>query len=178
MLIILTGKTASGKDTVIARILKKYPNFRKVLTTTSRAPRDKEKNGVDYNFISGGEFKQKITQGEFLEYVEYGGNFYGTEKTQINRSDNLIWKIDPSMAGKVKSLFEESIVIYINCDNDIVLKRLRDRGLSDREIQKRIQDDQKFWQQYGQNYDYVIENTSGKLDLTVEKVTRIINEAA
>lgn len=174
MLIVLTGKTASGKDTVIAAILKRYPNFRKILTTTSRAPRDKEKNGVDYNFISGGKFKQKITRGEFLEYVQYGGNFYGTEKSQIKRADDLIWKIDPSMAGKAKSLFENSIVIYINCDGEVVLKRLQNRGLSEEEIQKRIQDDQKFWQQYGQNYDYVVENTPGKLTETVDKINKII----
>lgn len=175
MLLILTGKTASGKDTIMRRILAKYPEMGRVITTTSRPPRPGEKQGLDYNFFSPEEFRQKIEAGDFIEYVEYGGNFYGTEKSQINPDDDLIWKIDPSMAGKAKSLFENSKVIYINCDARVILKRLRDRGLSEEEIQKRIQDDQRFWQQYGQNYDYVIENTPGKLDQTVEKVTRIIN---
>lgn len=174
MVIVLTGKTASGKDTVMKQILAKYPRMSRVITTTSRTPRKGEKNGVDYNFISESEFRKKINSGEFLEYVEYGGNFYGTEKSQINLSDNLIWKIDPSMAGKVKSLFENSKVIYINCDGEVILKRLRDRGLSDREIQKRIQDDQKFWQQYRDNYDFILENIPGKLAETVDKISKII----
>ncbi len=157
-------------------IMVKYPRMSKVITTTSRPPRPGEKNGVDYNFLSREEFQQKINSGDFLEYVEYGGNFYGTEKSQINQALDLIWKIDPSMAGKVKNLFKNSIVIYINCDGEVVLKRLRDRLLSEEEIQKRIQDDQKFWQQYGQNYDFVIENTPGKLEKAVDKISKIIAE--
>lgn len=174
MLIILTGKTASGKDTLIAKILEKYPNFKKVLTTTSRIPRNGEARGVDYNFISLGEFKQKIAQGVFLEHVEYGGNFYGTEKTQINESDNLIWKIDPSMAGKAKDLFPQSRVIYITCDDQTVLERLKTRSLSKEEIQKRMQDDLRFWNLYQDKYDYIVENTPGELGDTILNLSQII----
>ncbi|MBI3103713.1 hypothetical protein HYZ05_02120 [Candidatus Daviesbacteria bacterium] len=176
MLIVLTGKTASGKDTLIKRILVKYPNFKKVLTTTSRTPRQDEVDGVDYNFIPRPEFKQKIDHGDFLEYVEYGGNFYGTEKPQINLAEDLIWKIDPSMAGKVKLVFPECIIIYIATDNETVLKRLKERGFSDEEINKRMQADQKFWDLYHASYDYVVENVPGKLDETIEKIVKIIED--
>ncbi len=175
MLLILTGKTASGKDTLIAGILQKYPNFKKVLTSTSRSPRQGEKNKVDYNFVSQSEFKQKITRGDFLEYVEYGGNFYGTEKTQINPAGNLIWKIDPSMAGRAKKLFPDSISIYITADNQVVLERLRERGLSKEETEKRIQDDQRFWDEYKDKYDYIIDNVPGKLNQTVDEIVNIIS---
>lgn len=173
-LIIITGKTASGKDTLISRILQKYPDFRKVLTTTSRTPRNGEKNGVDYNFISENEFKRKIKQGDFLEYVEYGGNYYGTEKSRISPWENLIWKIDPSMAGKAKSVFENSKIIYITCDEESVLKRLKGRGLSEEEIQKRMADDKKIWNQYKDSYDYVVENVPGKLNQTIDEIVNII----
>lgn len=174
MLIILTGKTASGKDTLIAKILQKYPNFKKVLTSTSRPEREGEKKGVDYNFLSEDEFRQKIGQDDFLEYVKYGGNYYGTEKSQIKHEENLIWKIDPSMAGKSKELFPDSISIYITAGNQVVLQRLRDRGLSGQEISKRMQDDQKFWEQYKDNYDFVVENVPGELDQTIDKISQII----
>lgn len=177
MLIILTGKTASGKDTLIAGLLQKYPGFKKVLTTTTRPPREGEINNVDYNFIPEQDFKQKIDYGDFLEYVEYGGNFYGTEKSRINPKENLIWKIDPSMAGKAKKLFPGSISIYITVDNQVVLERLRERGLSDAEIAKRMQDDQKFWDLYKDKYDYIIENVPGKLDQAIDKIINIVDAA-
>lgn len=175
MLLIITGKTASGKDTIILRILNKYPNFKKVLTSTSRSSRNNEKNNLDYIFLTEAEFRQKIDQGDFLEYVEYGGNFYGTEKSQINEADDLIWKIDPSMAGKAKELFPNCLVIYITCEKNAVLERLKDRGLSDEEIAKRTQDDQKFWDLYHDKYDYVVENIPGDLESALSKIYQIID---
>lgn len=177
MLLILTGKTASGKDTLISEILQKYPDFKKVLTITSRLPREGEVSGIDYNFISESEFKQKIEQEDFLEYVEYGGNYYGTEKSRINDDENLIWKIDPSMAGKAKELFPDSISIYIRVDNQVVLDRLRERGLSEEDIAKRMQDDLKFWDLYRDKYDHVVENVPGNLQLAIDKIRQIINTA-
>ncbi len=176
MLIILTGKTAAGKDTIIARILDKYPNFRKVLTTTSRNPRKGEKNGVDYNFISEEEFIYKIKKGDFLEHVKYGGNYYGTEKYQVNTTDDLIWKIDPSMAGKAKEIFPDSKIIYINVDDRVVLERLKKRGIGGEELQERIADDQNFWEQFKNKYDFVVENVPGKLEETVDKIYNILEK--
>lgn len=175
MLIIITGKTASGKDTIIAGLLQKYSDFKKVLTSTSRSIREGEVNGVDYNFLAEDKFRQKIDQGDFLEYVEYGGNFYGTEKSRIREDEDLIWKIDPSMAGKAKQLFPDSISIYITVDDQVVLERLRERGLSEEDIAKRMQDDQKFWDLYKDKYNYIIENVPGKLDETVSKIIKIID---
>ena len=174
-LIVITGKTASGKDTVVSKLLSKYPDLKKIVTTTTRTPRKGEVNEVDYNFITEAEFRQKISNGELIEYVEYGGNLYGTEKNQLNSKENLIWKIDPSMAGKTKELFSNSIVIYITADNQTILERLQKRGLSDEEIQKRMQDDQKFWDLYQNKYDYVVENVAGKLDQTVDEIVKIIS---
>ena len=176
MLLVITGKSASGKDTIIAKILEKYPNFKKVLTTTTRPPRKGEINGIDYNFISETEFIDKIQKQEFLEHVKYGGNYYGTEKSRITPEGNLIWKIDPSMAGKAKEVFPDSKVIYITADDKVVLERLKIRGIDGEEFQERMADDQEFWDQYKNKYDYVIENVPGKLDETVNRVAKIINE--
>lgn len=173
-LIVITGKTASGKDTIISKILTNFPNLKRIVTTTSRAMREGERDGVDYHFISRDEFKQKMARGELLEYVEYGGNYYGTEKSRINLGENLIWKIDPSMAGKAKQLFLDSISIYITVNNQVVLQRLRERGLSEEEIAKRMADDAKIWDQYKNNYDFIIENVPGKLDEAVAKIINIL----
>ncbi|MBI2337776.1 guanylate kinase [Candidatus Daviesbacteria bacterium] len=188
-LIILTGKTASGKDTVMAKLLLQSKDIKRIVTTTSRTPRAGEKNGVDYNFISESDFRQKAEDGNFVEWVEYGGNLYGTEKTQImnNLDSGLIWRIDPSRAGQIKGfigktfnqnisaeLLERVLVIYLTVDDPVILQRLKKRGLSEEEIDKRMTEDKLFWQQYHDAYDYVVENITGRLDETVDKIVKII----
>lgn len=179
-LIILTGKTASGKDTIMSKLLSRFPDFKRVVTTTSRGPRGGEKDGVDYLFLSEPDFRHKIDMGDFIEYVEYGGNLYGTEKTQItDRLENgLIWRIDPSRAGQIRELIKGSkvIVIYLTVDDEAILKRLQGRGLSQQEIEKRMAEDARFWQKYKDNYDFVVENIPGKLNQTVDKIIQIIEK--
>lgn len=176
MIIILTGKTASGKDTIQFELLRKYPNLKRVITTTSRVPRKGEENGIAYHFISEESFRQKISNEDFLEHVSYGGNLYGTEKKGLEkiRQQDLIWRIDPSMAGKAKALFPESLIIYITVDDKTVLARLKKRGLPTEEIEKRLQDDQKFWDLYHDKYDYIVENIPGKLSQTLDQIYQII----
>jgi len=189
VLIILTGKTASGKDTIKSSLLKKYPNLKKVLTTTSRTPRPNENNGVDYLFLSREEFEEKIAQNAFAEYVEYGGNLYGTQKTELEQALKVdtLWKIDPSRAGEVREflkrafpedlsseLIKRVLVIYINASDEDILKRLQKRNLTQEEIQKRMFDDKKIWDQYKNSYDFVIENVSNMLDNTLDKIEQII----
>lgn len=175
MLIVLTGKTTSGKDTVMAAVLAKFPNLKRVVSTTSRAPRKMEKNGIDYNFVSRQEFEKKIEQGEFLEHVEYGGNLYGTEKSQILENQDMIWRIDPGRAGQIRELIDIPVkVIYLTVDDFVVLERLKKRGLSAFDIEKRMAEDKKYWEQYKDNYDFVIENIPGKLDQTIDRIVKII----
>lgn len=191
MFLILTGKTASGKDTIKFQLLKNYPNLKKVLTTTSRAPRDGEQKEVDYHFLSREEFEDKIRSDEFAEYVEYGGNLYGTYKKELEQALNsdILWKIDPSRAGEAREFIKRAFpnpladelneklkVIYINTQDEVVLERLQKRGLNPGEIEKRMADDKRIWAEYGQNYDFVVENTPGKLEETLKKVTQIIEK--
>lgn len=182
MIIILTGKTASGKDTVMFQLLSRLPDLKRVVSTTSRIPRNGEKNHVDYNFISEEEFRGEINAGDFIEWVEYGGNLYGTEKAQISDSliGDLIWRIDPSRAGKIRELIKDIkvIVIYLTTSDDVVLARLNERGLDQEEIKKRMADDKKIWERYQDSYDFVVENIPGKLDETVDKIIKIIENHA
>lgn len=177
--IILTGKTASGKDTVMARLLDRFPGLKRVVTTTSRKIRNGEQNNVDYNFISEADFKQKIKDDDFIEYVEYGGHLYGTEKSQLY-GENLIWRIDPSRAGQIKDLIKDKklLVIYLTVSDEVVLERLQRRGLEQEEINRRMEEDRKFWQEYKNNYDFVVENVPGKLDETLDRIMQIIKRAS
>lgn len=181
LLLVLTGKTAAGKDTIMLQLLVKLPSLRRIITTTSRPMRENEENGVDYNFISESNFRQKIEKGEFIEYVEYGKNLYGTEKSQLtdNLNSNLIWRIDPSRAGQIRQLIKDSkvLVIYLTTPDEVVLERLKKRGLNEEEIKARMQDDKRFWEEFKNNYDFVVENIPGQLDQTVDKIVSIIEKS-
>lgn len=189
MLIILTGKTASGKDTIRSAIFKKFPNLKKIITVTSRSPRYNDVRGIDYHFLARDEFETRAKKGDFAEYVEYGGNLYGTLKKDLESAlkHDTLWKIDPSRAGEVRNFIKRSfsaevaselikrvLVIYISTPDDVILERLKKRGLSETEIQKRMSDDRKIWNQYNESYDFVIDNVPGKLDETINRVITII----
>lgn len=189
MLIVLTGKTASGKDTIMKHLLNSFPHYQRVISTTSRTPRPGEKDGIDYKFVSVDQFKEKIDHGQLLEYVQYGGNFYGTEKTELEKikQSGLIWRIDPSRAGEArdfikrsyakdlaKQLIEKVVVFYITTSDEVILERLKRRNLTESEIEKRMSDDAQIWQENKDNYDHLIENVPGKLDQTIDKIITVI----
>ena len=168
----------------------KFPALKRVITTTSRLPRHGEEEGVDYYFLPRDEFLKKVKIGDFAEYVEYGGNLYGTYKKELEQAINgdTLWKIDPSRAGEVREFLKRSfspdvygklldkvLVIYIVVSDDVVLQRLKKRDLSDTEIEKRMDDDAKIWNQYRNSYDFVVENETGKLDETIDKIVDVID---
>lgn len=188
MLLILTGKTASGKDTIMSRLLLRYLNLKRVVSTTTRPPRRGEVDGKDYNFVTREQFQQKIKDGLLIEFVEYGGNLYGTEKSQIiqNKTSDLIWRIDPSRAGEIREFLESAfgkgtdpllkkiLVVYLTVDDSAVLQRLKQRGLTETEIRRRLEEDQFFWSKYQDKYDYVVENKPGKLNEALAEICQII----
>ena len=179
-LLVLTGKTAAGKDCVMNLLLKKYPDLRRVITTTTRPPRQGETNGKDYFFITREDFERKIGSGDFAEYVEYAGNFYGTEKQHLKEAGkSMIWRIDPSRAAVIRNIipdgtFTKIIVIYLTVSDDVVLKRLEERRLSRDEIDLRMKEDRSFWKIFKDKYDYVVENVPGELHSTIDKISGIL----
>jgi guanylate kinase len=95
-IIIITAPSGAGKTSITRYLLQKYPQLSFSISATTRAPRGKEQDGVDYYFISADAFKQKIQEEAFIEWeMVYEGKYYGTLKTEINR----IWQ-----AGKVPML--------------------------------------------------------------------------
>src|SRR5260221_10441597 len=80
VLLVLTGPSGSGKDTVIYELLKQNSNIKRIVTTTSRPIREHEKEGEQYHYVSREKFEKFIAEGAFLEWVEFRGELYGTQK--------------------------------------------------------------------------------------------------
>lgn len=132
-LIIISSPSGGGKGTLIKEILKRTPNIGYSVSYTTRAAREGEENGRDYFFVSYQEFSDLIKRGEFLEYAEVHGNFYGTSvgqiKTENEKGNDIILEIDTQGAASVKAKMPEAVGIFIMPPTFEVLKnRLTNRA--------------------------------------------------
>lgn len=83
LLVIISAPSGGGKTTIVNRLLEDIPTAARLVTTTTRLPRPGESDGVDYHFMTRGTFQKKIQTGDFVEWVEYAGAFYGTDRHEL-----------------------------------------------------------------------------------------------
>ena len=143
-LFVISGSSGVGKGTVIKEFLNKHPEFKLSISCTTRGKREGEVHGVNYFFLSPNEFKECISNDEFLEWAEFSGNHYGTKKAFVedclNNGENLILEIDTKGALNVKKIMPEAELIFIAPPSLEELEaRLRGRHTETEEaIQKRL----------------------------------------
>ncbi len=143
-LFVISGSSGVGKGTVIKEFLSKHPEFRLSISCTTRGKREGEAHGINYFFLSPDEFKECISNDEFLEWAEFSGNHYGTKKAFVqdclNNGENLILEIDTKGALNVKKIMPEAELIFIAPPSVEELEaRLRGRHTETEEaIQKRL----------------------------------------
>lgn len=166
-LIIFSAPSGSGKSTIVQWLMKEHPelNLAFSISCTSRKPRGKEKNGVEYFFISTEEFKGKINNGDFLEYEEvYPDHFYGTLKSQVAeqmaKGVNVVFDIDVKGGCNIKKHFgDKALSLFIQAPSIEELKnRLIARSTDSIEaIEKRIEK-ASFEMSFSPKFDHVIVN--------------------
>jgi guanylate kinase len=133
------------------------------ISYTTRPPRPAETNGVDYIFISRKDFEERLARGEFLEYAEVFGNYYGTNRSSfeaaVEGGKDLVLDIDVQGARQLKVAIPEAISIFVlPPSREILEQRLRSRSLDSEEvIQRRLQGAADEVRNYTQ-YDYVLIN--------------------
>lgn len=177
-LIIISGTTCAGKDTVVKKLLEKNSNITKSTSYTSRSIRPGEVEGVNYYFVTQEQFEEKIKNDDFLEYakVQYGA-YYGTPKKEVidilETGKDVILVIDVQGAQIIKEKFPETLLIFILAPSmQEIKKRLIARGT---ETKEQIID--RFKLAYNEinevnKYNYVVVNDD--LNDCVEKVNSII----
>lgn len=170
-LVLVVAPSGSGKDTLMEAAEAAFPDLRTLVTCTTRTPRIGEVDEVDYHFFTHEQFEQKIENGEFLEWAEYGGNLYGTLRASIEEvlaeGEVLLATIEVQGARRVHQLLpaEELAVIYIEAGGwETLARRIQMRAvIGDEELAKRYErylDEVTFKDEA----DYIIENPDGGLE--------------
>lgn len=179
LLVVVSGPSAVGKDTVIKRMQELNYPFHFVVTATTRAPRKGERHGVDYFFLSEEEFLDLMRNGELLEHALVYGEHKGVPKAQVRRAlasgQDVVMRLDVQGAATVRSLIPDAILIFlIASSEEELLRRLRARGTeSAADLQRRIATIREEMQRIHE-FDYVVVNRDSQLDCTAEQIAAII----
>lgn len=179
LLVVISGPSGVGKDTVIKRMKQLGYPFHFVVTATTRPPREDEVQGVDYIFVSEDQFLEWIGQGELLEHALVYGEYKGVPKGQIRQAlasgQDVVMRVDVQGAATVRNIMPDAILVFLVAGSEEeLLTRLRKRGTESKEaLQRRIA---TLRQEMGRvrEFDYVVVNRDGQLDRAVEKIAAII----
>ena len=139
MIYIITGPSGVGKNTIIEAMSTDLDFYFSVSHTT-RPQRESEVDGKDYHFVTEDKFKSLVDENLMIEYEQYGGFYYGTSKKEILKESNIIL-LDLEVNGATKLLSENDdfIGIFIDIDDNELVKRLQNRGHDENFIDKRMQ---------------------------------------
>lgn len=176
---IISGPSGCGKNTVFEELKKRTDNLEQTVSVTTRLPRVGEKNGVDYYFVTLDEFNRKIAAGDFIEYVKYGDNYYGTPKSEveriINSGKNVVLVIEVQGALNIKKEYPEAISVFITPPSfEELRKRIVSRGENTpEETQTRLEIAAREME-YKNDYDFCVVND--ELEECVNRIFNIINE--
>ena len=177
LLFIVSAPSGTGKTTLVERLVQVLPNLRLSRSYTSRVARYGERHGVDYNFISKGDFQQKIANCEFLEWADVFGNYYGTGASDVERlleeGQDVVLVIDVQGARQVKGRGIDHTAIFVLPPSFAELEhRLRSRSKDTEEQMQRRLATARAEATGFLDYDYVVVND--ELEPTVERLRHII----
>ncbi|MEX1071575.1 MAG: guanylate kinase [Anaerolineales bacterium] len=179
LLVVISGPSGVGKDSVLARMKERGSPFHFVVTATTRPPRSEEKEGVDYIFVARDEFADLIEKGELLEYAIVYGDYKGIPKAQVRKAlasgKDVVMRIDVQGAATIRKISPEALLIFLTTSSEEELvQRLENRKTENNEdLKLRIATARQEFKRINE-FDYIVVNSENKLDKTVDKINAII----
>jgi guanylate kinase len=178
-LIVISGPSGVGKDTVIERLRERHPDAHYAVTATTRPPRDNERHGVHYYFLDPQTFAAKLAAGEFLESATVYGNQYGVLKEPIRAAlaagRDAIVKVDVQGAAAIRRLVPHGVFVFLAPETmSELLHRLCSRKTDDfAKLMERFNTASHELERLDE-FDYVIFNEAGRLDRTLDQIGAIV----
>ncbi|MFC2058038.1 guanylate kinase [Chloroflexota bacterium] len=179
LLIILSGPSGVGKDTVLTGMKAQgYPLYY-VVTLTTRAQREGEKDGVDYHFTTRAKFEEMIENEELLEWANVYGNLYGVPRQEVKqalaRGQDTIIRIDVQGSATIKSILPQAVFIFLASPSMLELEnRLKQRATeSSVDLKMRMKAVHEEMDSLS-IFDYIVINYRDKLELAISQITAII----
>lgn len=163
MLIVLSGPSGTGKDTVLREVVSKDRTLNLSVSATTRPPREGEVDGKDYYFINKKNFLNMVKEGKFLEYAKYCGNYYGTPFSEVDglldAGKDVILEIEIDGGCQVKKRCPEAVSIFIIPPSiDVLRQRILNRGIDNiNNMEDRLETAKKELKFAGK-YDYIVVN--------------------
>lgn len=164
-IIIFSAPSGSGKSTIINYLMQQGLNLHFSISATSRPPRGTEQNGVEYFFLTPEEFRNHISQGDFLEYEEvYKDRFYGTLKSQVDaqlsKGENVVCDVDVLGGQNIKKHYvDRALSLFIQPPSiEVLRQRLEGRGTDSPEVINDRIARAEFELSFAKNFDHVIVN--------------------
>lgn len=139
IVLVLSAPSGAGMSTLVRKLLREFPGIGYSVSYTTRAPRGAERDGVDYHFVDRDRFLAMREAGEFAEWAEVHGNFYGTAKAPVlallDQGRDVLFDIDVQGAAQLRTAFPEGVLVFILPPSLAELeRRLRGRGTDAPEV--------------------------------------------
>lgn len=180
-MIVLIGKSASGKDTILNKLIEN--GYKKIITYTTRPMRKNETQDKTYHFISEGEFKNKVEDGFFVEWKSYITNngvwYYGSAKEDYDKSDDktLVILTPDGYRDIINSLGYRPKSIYIYANNSTIRGRLQKRGDDKNEVIRRIEHDNEDFKGVEKLADRIVyNNRESKIDDVINIIENTLHK--
>jgi guanylate kinase len=162
-LIVLSAPSGAGKTTIAREILRRNPALVFSVSATTRPRRAAEQDGRDYYFLSREEFRSRIDEGEFVEWEEVYGNYYGTLKAQIDRvlqrGDSVLFDVDVKGGLSIKRRYPVALIVFIRPPSvEILLERLHNRKTEDEQTISRRMERVPMEMELGALFDHQVVN--------------------
>ncbi|MPZ97756.1 MAG: guanylate kinase [Dehalococcoidia bacterium] len=183
LVIVLSGPSGAGKDVLMARMRERGLPVAVPATMTTRPPRADEVDGVHHVFASREEFARQLAEGELLEHAEVYGNFYGVPRSQVRRAletgNHVMIRVDVQGAASLREALPGALFLFLVPDDlDHLEAHLRERASEDDESLRRRLAEAEAELAEAPRFDYVVRNTEGDLDATVDAAWAIIEREA
>lgn len=180
LLIVFSGPSGVGKDTVLGRFLQKQPDCALSVSATTRTPRPGEMEGEDYFFLSRERFGELVARGDMLEYAQYGGNLYGTPRQavdkQLRQGKNVILEIEVQGALQIRKQRPDAVFVFVMPPSwESLVSRLKSRGTESTQALELRLAAARCEMLKARDYDYILINDD--LDRCVDRLAAVIQAA-